>query len=1222
MARDDVLGWVYEYYNASKLEELRHKRNQEGLEPEDVPPANQFYTPHWVVRMLTDNSLTKMYLEANGDLPATIEGQSTLSEDERKFRDTSPAESPSLADFSTYLVPTEKEGEAPTFDEPKDIRVIDPACGSGHFLLYAFDVLERIWHQERPDLARSEIPEKVLRYNLHGVDLDMRACQLAAFNLYLKARGRAEEEGAENFQMPEVGIVCADAKIANIGAASEIFDEVAGDQPDVRDALGDILEAFEDVQGLGSLLDVRGTLEEHFTTAEQPTIMESIEGPGSITKFLENLHQKVAEHRNGESFMAQDLRSFLRVLVILSQDYDVSLMNPPYGSGSGMPDVVREYVKEHYEYTPEFYINFFEVCDNLTKENGRIGMLVPRSFMFKRSFEDFREDFIGQKGSFDFLAEYGIGVLDNATVRTVGTVVRSGESQTPDSVGSFLRLHDLDSKEKEQKFLSCTFNNPVDENGIQRFYEREMSEFDMISGSPVSYWVPQDLRSLYDSDIVLDADNGRVDKDSLGAAKVGLQTGDDGRFLRYFWESNQESWVPFAKGGEDAWMLPRVNLVLDWSKNGSTVKRYSGSYPRNDQYYFSEALTYTVAKEGGRRFGYLQQDSVFGHKGSVFIPDRDIWSVLSYLNSNLFTYLMLCQTPERMWEIGEVSKVPWYDSLAEIDALEENSEEILGLLLKQRQHDFESPYYTGPKLLEPIIESEPPEWYEHSHRNLVNSVDTPTIEEQHRGETTLRALAITAAKRRESIKREIEQRASEIEQTLFDHFDINEDKRDVILQEIALRTNDDPRESQEYDPESITEPTGNFEELVKDLLLHLTLKITQEDDDGIVPLVFEADNEKPLIERLEAEFERIFGDAAQDRLAEADQVLGDKQPDSGAYPNLQSWIVNDLFEYHLQKFKNTPVLWRLTTERLVSDPKEEGFACIVDYHQLGASLFDRIESRYLEPLKIEYRDRRASADQRRSDSSLSTTEQAEAAEEYERYESALAQINEFQEATLDLSSPHPPERDEAAQSMAADLKPKVVEFRERTAERLSTLDELVDEMDPNKFEDHFSPKFLDRVNERRDEWLDALDDLEAACKAYSQDKSIPVEAHLYDLFSYIDDNVGSTYHGSNDITFMNHYFSKGDKYLDHGEPREGLEGVPRLLAELAAETDEDVELGEVVKEGCNQLSKLLPSDWEERALQEVLATGYSPVKKHGVTINIQPLAEQNIVPESVDDKVL
>jgi len=166
--------------------------------------------------MLTDNSLAKMYLESKGELHSTIEKQSSISVEERKSRDGSPTETPSLADFSTYLVPTEDESEPPEFEEPKDIRVIDPACGSGHFLLYAFDILERIWHRERPDLDRAKIPEKILRHNLYGIDLDLRACQLAAFNLYLKARGRSEEEGASNFEIPEIGIVCADTKIANV----------------------------------------------------------------------------------------------------------------------------------------------------------------------------------------------------------------------------------------------------------------------------------------------------------------------------------------------------------------------------------------------------------------------------------------------------------------------------------------------------------------------------------------------------------------------------------------------------------------------------------------------------------------------------------------------------------------------------------------------------------------------------------------------------------------------------------------------------------------------------------------------------------------------------------------------------------------------------------------------------------------------------------------------
>ncbi len=1219
---DDVLGWVYEYYNASKLDELRRKGDREGLEPEDVPPANQFYTPHWVVRMLTDNSLTKMYLESKGELLSTIEEQQDFTTEQRKFRDISPDETPSLADFSTYLVPTEDEGQAPDFEEPKDIRVIDPACGSGHFLLYAFDVLERIWHRERPDLDRTEIPEKILRYNLYGIDLDLRACQLAAFNLYLKARGRSEEEGKTDFEMPEIGIVCADAKIANVEAASQVFGEVAGDQPEIRGALENILGAFENVQGLGSLLDVKGTLEDEFTMEEQPTLMDAISGPGSLSNFLDNLHQEIAEQRNGESFLAKDLKSFLRVLVILSQDYDVALMNPPYGSRNRMPDVVKTYVEERYNYKPEFYINFFEVCDRLTKTNGRVGMLVPRTFMFKRTFEQFREDFVGERGTFDFLAEFGLGILDNATVRTVGTVVRTDQSLTEDSIGEFYRLHDIEKENKEQKFLQGAYVNGVDEDGIQRRYSRQISEFSAIPGSPISYWVPFELRQHYESDTVFDADNARVDRSSLGVVKQGLATGNNDRFVRQFWEAVGDGWEPFAKGGEDAWILPHIGNTVWWANEGEELKRIDTSRPQNTQYYFEEALTYTYIKEGGRRFGYLNGNSIFSHTGFAFIPKSSPWPILAYANSNLITYLMLGQTVGRHWNVGEVSKLPWDEELKEKQDLKNQAKEVVGLLLGLRQGDFSSPYYNGPLLLKILGENVALRGYDHPHRNILDEIQPVKVKEDYDLNTSLSELGIAAERYRARVNTKLEKKAEEIDESLFNHFGIPRDQQQEILQEVALRTNEDPRTSIDHSPENITEPSDDFEDLIKDLLLHLIINIVHKDSDGIVPINFESETEESLMDRLETEFERIFEKYAQDRLAEVDQQLGNKQPGSEAYPNIQSWIQNDLFEYHLSRFENTPILWRLSTERLVSGPKSEGFACLVDYRQLGPSLFDRIESRYLEPLKTEYRTRRNAADQRRSDGSLSATKQAEATEEYERYESALAQIDEFQEAALKLSSEHPRDWNSDMQSLAEELAPKVAEFRDRTEERLETLDKLVDEMDPDEFEDRFSPTFLERVNDNRDEWIDALEDLEIACKAYSEDPTQPVEAHLYDLFPYFEDLVGSTHYGSNGIFFMNYYFSKGEEYLDDGEPREGLEGEIEILAELAAETDEDVELGKEIKEDCNELSKALPSDWQERALSEVLTAGYNPVKKHGVAINIQPLAEKKIVPETVDDKVI
>jgi len=1214
---DDVLGWVYEYYNRPLVEALEAKN---ALDPEDVGPANQFYTPHWVVRMLADNSLGKLYLEAT-DQESALPEPDSLSTEERKDRLVTPEDSPNIPDLCTYLIPDEDNQDAPSFDDPSEIRVIDPACGSGHFLLYAFDILERIWWAEKPDIDRSKIPAKILEHNLYGVDIDLRSCQLAAFNLYLKARTRAEKENIGEFKMPNVNIVCADASVAEIEEAGDVLDQITGEGTSVQESLDEIITEFQTTEALGSLLDVQGTLSDEFMEEQTELKRWSEDGPHTLNAFLKQLRE-VVEERTSDTFGEQDLRSFLNLLVVLTQDYDVALMNPPYGTRGRMPDPVQDYVKEHYDYTPEYYINFFEACERLVRDSGRVGMLIKREFMFKGNVRDFREDFIGKRGSFDFVAEYGIGLLDKATVRNAGAVVRVGSDQSPESDGSFIRLHDIDNKRREETFLESAFSGSDDTAEVQRWYTRKLSEFASIPGSPLSYWVPPELRSLYDAETVLDSGNAGVDKKSLGAVRAGVQTGNNARFVSYFWEKETDRNPPYAKGGKDAWILPRINRTLLWGDDGEELRRSPrGNGTPSEQHYFKKGLTYTAKKESGKRFGYLPEGSIFAHIGSVILPEYGTWQLLSFTNSALSDYLMIAQTPDRSWEVGNVAKLPCYEETLSSDQLEQEAKEIAGTLLAERRHEFDSPHYTEPLLLRMIGETDKL-WTHtnHPHRSLLKQLPIPEPETVTDTSVSLETLGLAAERYQQKLSNRRDELSWSIDDKVFDQFDIEPEQREIILQEIALRTIDDPRKREKQDPKEITEPTDAYPEMVKDLLLHLAIRIVHEDDDGIVPL-YEIEEEKDLLTRINAEFERLFGEHASERLAEVDQLLGSQTADVEAYPNLQEWLQDDLFDYHVSKFRGAPIMWRLTTERLVSDSKEEGFACLVDYDQLNASLFDRVESRYLEPLKAEYREQRTAADQRRSDNTLSATEQAEAAEEYERCESALAQINEFQEAALELSSPHPPNREKIVQSTAAELKPKVAQFRERTAERLDTLDKLVEEMDPDEFEDQFSPTFLERVNENREEWLSALEDLEAACEAYTQDAS-PVEGHLYDLFEYIDDNVGSTYYGSNDITFMNYYFSKGEQYLDNGEPREGLEGEARFMAELAAETDKDVELGEEIKKMCNQLSKALPSEWEERALEEVMAAGYSPVKKHGVAVNIQPLAKKKIVPEVVEDRVI
>jgi len=721
--------------------------------------------------------------------------------------------------------------------------------------------------------------------------------------------------------------------------------------------------------------------------------------------------------------------------------------------------------------------------------------------------------------------------------------------------------------------------------------------------------------------MVLDADNAEVQRESVGHVKAGLQTGDDGRFLRKFWEGNDTRWKPFAKGGEDAWIFPRIPLTVLWEESGREVKRYWGSYPRNEQFYFQAGLTYTAKKENGRRFGYLPEGSIFAHIGSAVLPDRGVWQLLSFTSSALAIYLMLCQTPERSWEVGNVAKLPCEASMLEAPELKTKAQEIAGTLIAERQTEFRSPYFTGPILLHQVGEQESlPTHDDHHHRTLIDELPMPELADTLDASATLEELGIAAAKHQERMASRKAERAAAIDRTVFKQFDISDEAQEVVLQEIALRTNEDPRGREEYDPESITEPGDDFPEMVKDLLLHLTLKIVDQDSDGIVPLS-DVDDEPDLLTRLEAEFERIWGDHATDRLAEVDQLLGSQTADEEAYPNLRSWLVEDLFDYHVSKFDRTPILWRLTTSRLVSDPEGEGFACLVDYHQLDAGVFDRLQNRYLEPRKALLRERRSAANRRRSDDSLSTSEKAAAAEAYDRCESGLEQIGVFEDRLAELAQPSPREWPAEKQQTAQDAIEPVAEFRDQTAARLETLEELaaLDDVDMGEL---FSPSFYDTVQENQDEWLDALADLEAAFEAYAADGSEPVEAHLYDLFDYYDDLVGSTHYASNGILFMTYYF---DKFEDAGQAQIGDGGVSErehLCSELASDLEEYEELATKISDVCDVISKDVSSDWADRALSEITTTGYDPNRKHGVVINITPLAEAEIVPKIVDKQVI
>ncbi|RLA85547.1 MAG: hypothetical protein DRG40_04280, partial [Deltaproteobacteria bacterium] len=263
---EDILGWIYQFWNEEERRRYRTGRGRgrrKAPEPDEIPVINQLYTPHWVVKALVDNTLGRLWLEMKGRCP--WEGALERIDDLN-----------TVDGFCSYLVPLPSEPQKPEPKSPQEIKVLDPACGSGHFLIYAFEVLWRIWREAGPELSPEEVAARILEYNLYGIDIDLRACELAALGLYLKAKELIEralrEEGfsdtdiqerAKAFRPRRMNIVCADVRLID-GERKEAFLKLFENEPDLHEIVKKLLEDLDNTYEYGSLLKVRGPFERLF----------------------------------------------------------------------------------------------------------------------------------------------------------------------------------------------------------------------------------------------------------------------------------------------------------------------------------------------------------------------------------------------------------------------------------------------------------------------------------------------------------------------------------------------------------------------------------------------------------------------------------------------------------------------------------------------------------------------------------------------------------------------------------------------------------------------------------------------------------------------------------------------------------------------------------------------------------------------------------------------
>jgi hypothetical protein len=733
---DETLGWIYQYFNGDAERKKMREESSAPRNSRELAVRNQFFTPRYVVEFLTDNTLGRIWYEMRQGDTGLIERCRYLVRRPNEIW-LQPGEEAPADVVADEALSQEELLRQPVhipnrpLKDPREIRMLDPACGSMHFGLYAFDlylaIYEEAWEiaQGSDEQAKQgeafaafvtyaadfaskaaflrEVPRLILQHNIHGVDIDPRATQIARLTLWLRAQRAWQEQGVEVAARPAItrsNVVCAEPMPGERELLADFVDEQfpEAERGLVQQLLETIFDKMQLAGEAGSLLkieeEIRDAIDEArrewrklaiqqrdlFSAAE----MAELGGVGSalntdlqnLTKDFwvtieERIYDALREYANqAESggyqrrLFAEDAAQGFAFIDVCRKCYDVALMNPPFGEASRKS---KDYLTLKYPRTKnDLYAAFTECWLSRTNFRGRLGAITSRTGFFLSHFQSWREDVLLANAPPVVTADLGYGVLDAAMVETAAYCL---ESDTPTKEACFFGL--LFHEDKGHSLLE-----EIQELSLgrkpQTAYIIELDIFRKIPRSPFAYWASPKCVSLFSSNPGLEFFGFRVRK--------GLDTNDDFRFFRLWWEVPlwNRDYVPLAKGGAFARYFSEIPLVIDWSEKGEHLRsflRHRGDHPsrniRSEDLYFQAGLTWSQRSQRGLSVRVLPAGCIFSTKGPGIIPHclENAFQVLGLLNSSSYAALVGLQMAFGSYDTGILKLTPLLDLDENISSL-------------------------------------------------------------------------------------------------------------------------------------------------------------------------------------------------------------------------------------------------------------------------------------------------------------------------------------------------------------------------------------------------------------------------------------------------------------------------------------------------------------------------------------------------------------------------
>ena len=628
-----IIGWLYQYYNTEPKDQVfANLKKNIKIGKHDIPAATQLFTPDWIVRYMVENSLGRLWVEGHPDDALQATWKYYLPEAEQE-----PQVQAQLAEI--------RKGYAQL--KPEDIRCIDPCMGSGHILVYLFDVLVQIY--QAYGYSTREAVQSIVENNLYGLDIDDRAAQLAYFAVMMKARQYDRRFFTRGIQPHVMAIQESNA----LEAFERLQGQLSLDAP-CLETVNQLIRTFRDAKEYGSILQVDIPGLEHFDRVMEQ--LRTVQGDFELMAWAERAEALLP-------VLAQQA-------VIMQQKYDVVVTNPPYMGSSGMNANLSNFVKTNYaDYKSDFFSVFFVKCIQMAKSNGKLGFFSPYVWMFIQSYEKWRKLLIEQK-TIETLIQFEYSAFEEATV-PVCTFAFS--NYHVDQKAPYLRLTEFrGGMEVQRKKALEAINN----HGCGYYYEAVASNFSKIPGSPVAYWASFCILSAFAQGKPLEL---------YADCCTGMQTGKNEKYIRYWFEirlndfspntvNSMNKWIKYNCGGDSRKWYGNHWRVIMWENNGFSVRNEKGSVIRNELHFFQEGISWKRIGSSDFSLRYLPQGFIIDQAGdSMFFEKQSVlYYILGLVNTIVALSMFKFIAPTLNLTAGNVKKLPIIINLEDNSFIEKN----------------------------------------------------------------------------------------------------------------------------------------------------------------------------------------------------------------------------------------------------------------------------------------------------------------------------------------------------------------------------------------------------------------------------------------------------------------------------------------------------------------------------------------------------------------------